>query len=247
MPAGRAKARVGKGQEGLPASISRSSRPPQSLTADALPIHTRRSGALPLSRRSGALPLSRRCGAPRPGQLVRPALTPWALVAGGPAWHHSLNERLWSGCPPNPWSSGGCGRFGRLLFEVARDHLDPQGRRLEWSEGFTGAFGPDARTPREYGRKFGWAQGNDPGQAMVYVAVGDIPERDRRPAAAMTIPSRPSAKPWGWSTARPRLCCRHPADESFTGHVPTAPTSSRLSTPRSATTRWFRAQQGCQC
>jgi hypothetical protein len=78
--------------------------------------------------------------------------------------------------------------FGRLLFEVAQDHLDPEGHRLEWSEGFTGAYGPDDRSPREYGRKFGWAQQNDPGQAMVYVAVGEIPEEDRRPCGTYDNP-----------------------------------------------------------
>ena len=40
---------------------------------------------------------------------------------------------------PIPGPPEDAAAFGRLLFEVARDHLDPEGRRLEWSEGFTGA------------------------------------------------------------------------------------------------------------
>ena len=79
--------------------------------------------------------------------------------------------------------------FGRLLFQVAQDHLDPGHEGLEWSEGFTGGYGPDDhQSPREYGRKFGWAQHNDPGQAMVYVAVGDIPEVDRLPCGMYDNP-----------------------------------------------------------
>jgi hypothetical protein len=49
-------------------------------------------------------------------------------------------------------------------------------------------LGPDDRGPREYGRKFGWAPRNDPGPAMVYVAVGDIPEADRRPCGSYDNP-----------------------------------------------------------
>jgi hypothetical protein len=79
--------------------------------------------------------------------------------------------------------------FGRLLFQVAQDHLDPDHDRLEWSEGFTGNYGPDDLPgPREYGRKFGWAQPGDPGQAMVYVAVGDIPQPDRLPCGTYNNP-----------------------------------------------------------
>jgi hypothetical protein len=65
------------------------------------------------------------------------------------------------------------GAFGRLLFEVAQDHLDPAHQRLQWSEGFTGA--PSLHGPREFGRKFSWAEPFDAGEAMVYVAVGDLP------------------------------------------------------------------------
>jgi hypothetical protein len=65
------------------------------------------------------------------------------------------------------------GAFGRLLFEVAQDHLDPAHQRLQWSEGFTGA--PTLHGPREFGRKFSWAEPFDAGEAMVYVAVGDPP------------------------------------------------------------------------
>jgi len=63
--------------------------------------------------------------------------------------------------------------FGRLLFEVAQQHLDPRHERLQWSDGFTGAMG--AYGPREYGRKFSWAEPFDAGEAMVYLAVGDLP------------------------------------------------------------------------
>ncbi len=63
--------------------------------------------------------------------------------------------------------------FGRLLFEVAQEHLDPTHQRLEWSDGFTGASG--GYGPREYGRKFSWTEPFDAGEAMVYVAVGDLP------------------------------------------------------------------------
>ena len=77
--------------------------------------------------------------------------------------------------------------FGRLLFEVAQEHLDPGHARLEWSEGFTGVAGSDG--PREYGRKFGWAQPNDPGQAMVYVAVGDVASPDRVPCGSYHNPA----------------------------------------------------------
>ena len=63
--------------------------------------------------------------------------------------------------------------FGRLLFEVAQDHLDPAHQRLQWSEGFTGS--PSLYGPREFGRKFSWAEPFDAGEAMVYVAVGELP------------------------------------------------------------------------
>jgi len=76
--------------------------------------------------------------------------------------------------------------FGQLLFAVAREHLDPEGRRLEWSEGFTGSMGPAA--VREWGRKFGWAEPDDSGQAMVYVAVGNIPQPDRLPCGQYDNP-----------------------------------------------------------
>jgi hypothetical protein len=71
--------------------------------------------------------------------------------------------------------------FGRLLFHVAQDHLDPAHNRLQWSEGFTGGG-------KEFGRKFGWAAPDDPGQAMVYVGVGDQPEEFRLPCGHYDYP-----------------------------------------------------------
>jgi hypothetical protein len=76
--------------------------------------------------------------------------------------------------------------FGHLLFTVAREHLDPDGRRLEWSEGFTGSFGSTA--VREWGRKFEWSEPDDSGQAMVYVAVGNTPRPDRLPCGQYDNP-----------------------------------------------------------
>jgi hypothetical protein len=60
--------------------------------------------------------------------------------------------------------------FLRMVFGVAQDHLDPAHERLQWTEGFTGGGGLNTR---EWGQKFGWQAANDPGQAMVYAAVGD--------------------------------------------------------------------------
>jgi hypothetical protein len=67
--------------------------------------------------------------------------------------------------------------FGRLLFTVAQDRLDPEHSRLQWSEGFTGGGG--GANTREWGRKFGWQAPGERGQAMVYAGVGDIPSTDR--------------------------------------------------------------------
>jgi hypothetical protein len=80
-------------------------------------------------------------------------------------------------------------RFGHLLFEVAQEHLDPGRCRLQWSSGFTGS--PGLGPAREWGRKFGWAAPDDTGEAMVYVAVGTRPERDRLPCGQYDNP-RPS-------------------------------------------------------
>jgi hypothetical protein len=94
-------------------------------------------------------------------------------------------------------------RFGFVLFDVAQEHLDPERCRLQWSGGFTGSPGPGPS--QEWGRKFGWAAPDDTGQAMVYVAVGTKPERDRLPCGqydnprpspgqAHTMPDRSSAQ-----------------------------------------------------
>lgn len=101
------------------------------------------------------------------------------------AWHQRAFESLPSmPSPPMPvpaWASAPpeADRFRHLLFDVARDHLDPGHVRLEWSSGFSGRLG--GVSAREWGAKFGWAQPDDTGQAMVYLAVGDIPLRDRLP------------------------------------------------------------------
>jgi hypothetical protein len=89
-----------------------------------------------------------------------------------------------AGFPMGP--SAEAQEFGQLLFTVAREHLDPDGRRLEWSEGFTGSVGSTA--VREWGRKFGWAEPDDSGQAMVYVAVGNVPHPDRLPCGQYDNP-----------------------------------------------------------
>ena len=91
---------------------------------------------------------------------------------------------LWS----DPFRTGipvEAAEFGKLLFTVARDHLDPEHSRLQWSEGFMGSHGT---TGKEYGRKFGWAAPHDTGQAMVYVGVGNKPEADRRPCGTYDYP-----------------------------------------------------------
>jgi hypothetical protein len=80
--------------------------------------------------------------------------------------------------------------FGQLLYSVAREHFDPGHQRLQWSEGFTGGGGPGAL--KEWGRKFGWAAPHDTGEAMVYVAVGNIPAADRLPCGQYDNPG-PSA------------------------------------------------------
>jgi hypothetical protein len=74
------------------------------------------------------------------------------------------------GVPP------GARDFLRLVFGVAQDHMDPAHERLQWTEGFTGGGGLNTR---EWGQKFGWQAANDPGQAMVYAAVGDKAAVDR--------------------------------------------------------------------
>ena len=76
--------------------------------------------------------------------------------------------------------------FGHLLFSVAREHFDPEHQRLQWSEGFTGAAGPGPL--KEWGRKFGWAAPHDTGEAMVYVAAGNIPAVDRLPCGQYDNP-----------------------------------------------------------
>ncbi|HWH99248.1 MAG TPA: hypothetical protein VNT27_02875 [Propionibacteriaceae bacterium] len=83
--------------------------------------------------------------------------------------------------------------FGRLLFRVAQDHFDPGHERLEWSEGFTGSGGPGPL--KEWGRKFGWAAPQDTGQAMVYVAVGNIPPPDRHPCGQYDNPGPSTCHP----------------------------------------------------
>jgi hypothetical protein len=85
--------------------------------------------------------------------------------------------------------------FGRLLFRVAQEHFDPGHERLEWSEGFTGTGGPGPL--KEWGSKFGWSAQQDTGQAMVYVAVGNIPPPDRHPCGQYDNP--------GPSTCHPQL------------------------------------------
>ena len=66
--------------------------------------------------------------------------------------------------------------FNHLLFTVAQDRLDPNHARLQWSEGFTGMVGDSLK---EWGQKFGWQAPGDSGQAMVYLAVGNVPESSR--------------------------------------------------------------------
>jgi hypothetical protein len=83
--------------------------------------------------------------------------------------------------------------FGQLLFSVAQEHFDPRHERLEWSEGFTGSGGPGPL--KEWGRKFGWAAPQDTGQAMVYVAVGNIPPPGRHPCGQYDNPGPSTCHP----------------------------------------------------
>lgn len=99
------------------------------------------------------------------------------------AWHDRQFAVAHVGGWPSPEFGPGISEeateFSRLLFDVAQEHLDPRHERLQWSVGFTGSGGPGPT--REWGRKFGWAAPQDTGQAMVYVAVGNVPSGDRLP------------------------------------------------------------------
>jgi hypothetical protein len=79
---------------------------------------------------------------------------------------------------PNTGGPADQAAFGRFLFDIAQEHLDPAHNRMEWSEGFTGS---DGGARKEWGRKFGWQAPGEKGQAMVYVGVGNIPAPDRVP------------------------------------------------------------------
>jgi len=79
---------------------------------------------------------------------------------------------------PNTGGPADQAAFGRFLFDIAQEHLDPAHTRMEWSEGFTGS---DGGATKEWGRKFGWQAPGEKGQAMVYVGVGNIPPPDRLP------------------------------------------------------------------
>ena len=94
--------------------------------------------------------VSRRCGLPLvaaswPGNRRGRGRPQGAGLPAGAPGTISLHKRFWSGSPPIAGPPEDAAAFGRLLFEVARDRLDPEGRRLEWSEGFTGAgWAPNA-------------------------------------------------------------------------------------------------------
>jgi hypothetical protein len=106
------------------------------------------------------------------------------------AWHNGQSSVFQAaGSPPPAFELGipaETREFSRLLFSVAQEHLDPRHERLQWSVGFTGGGGPGP--VKEWGNKFGWAAPQDTGQAMIYVAVGNVPMADRLPCGQYDYP-----------------------------------------------------------
>ncbi|HVD23300.1 MAG TPA: hypothetical protein VNC23_09440, partial [Lapillicoccus sp.] len=108
-----------------------------------------------------------------------PALSTTVAAASAPPTNTTSATVATTGTPtsvtspatPEPFAlPPGARDFLRMVFGVAQDHLDPAHERLQWTEGFTGGGGLNTR---EWGQKFGWQAANDPGQAIVYAAVGD--------------------------------------------------------------------------
>jgi hypothetical protein len=143
-------------------------------TAAAVVVALFLSGAVGSRRETIEVP----AGGPQTSMTAATASSPATSVATATtAVTTSTPTSEVSTTTPGPFElPAGAPEFGRLLFDVAQDHFDPDHTRLEWSEGFTG--GGDAGV-KEWGRKFGWQAPGDPGQAMVYLGVGNLAAPDR--------------------------------------------------------------------